>query len=474
MAETPAAVTALLHDDEFHAEAVTRVMRLRIPIITLAWGWRSVFPGLQVGGEAELLVGRLHDGRERMTRALGGAMANNNTAAQQECLAALEAYLPNLLQLLSSLESQKPKQTNLTLSFTWLGSFAGSGAPYTSKFIIYEVCLVLHALGVVNYIHGVSLLALGSSNLKAASAVFLKSSSYFLNLAMTTLPRWNRDNLETKPAPCELDESTCMAASHLARAAAQQCAISVAMRTPGSKLGVLAKLCAAVVEEAEGCLLCLKSNKSSPPNPVLGVHGAFLRELFGSLAFYFQGRELCEGSMKTEKFGEGIAFFNMSVSKLSLQGSASTGGPHNPNLPGMPRTMVAPSGSIGKFLTIVGEARAAAMRDNDVIYFHTIPASCHVELLPRGFSVIAPEVPADVRGPIKFVDFHESAPIQASNPPIAPSVLQFGSASAEGDVSTHGASLLNQQQPAAAACPTCTFENPHGTPACQMCETELK
>lgn len=455
--------TPLSDDEDFHSEAVVRCMLLRAPIVTLSWRWRQVFPGLLAGGEADVLVGQLHDGRERVMRALGG-MAN--TSAQLECLAALECYLPQLLQLLSSLESQKPKQTNLTLSFTWLGSFGGSGAPYTSKFIIYEVCMALHALGVVNYIHGVALLALGSSNLKAASNAFLKSSSFFLNLAMTTLPRWNRDNLEVKPAPCELDENMNRAFSHLARAAAQQCAISVAWRVSGSKMGVLAKLCAAVVEDAEGCLLCLKNikNSSSPPIPVVGIHGSFLREIFSSMAFYFQARELSEGNQKVDKTGEGIALYNMSVSKLSLQGlpgTSATGSQHNPSLPGLPRSMVAPTGSIGRFLTVVNEARAEAIRDNDLIYFHTIPASADVELV-KGFSVIAPSIPADIRFPIKFVDFHAAAaPI--SDSPTAASVLTFG---------PEGGDVTSSEEPRH-GCTTCTFLNPRGTQRCQMCDTLL-
>ena len=296
-------------DAEFHAQLLHTLRLPALPRVAGGLNWVDTFDVLPES-EAFALLERLQSGRSHVVAALGRNADDRAPPDVVQMSNSLLEYLPEITAVLESLDRQGKVVTRKALSFEWAGSFGEAPSLFKCLFIIFELCMVLHSLGVLSYVHGANLVALANSAsvdalplLKDASKAFLASAAYFRCLGAETLPRWVRRDGLTRFPP-ELDEHVAMAFAHLGQAAAQQCSV-VAAALGKTKHSLMAKLCAAVVQEAEDCLRCLQAAdpRCERVSRALPTQAAYLRELFGSLALLHLGQDLAEAN----KCGDSIA-----------------------------------------------------------------------------------------------------------------------------------------------------------------------
>lgn len=443
----------------FHLQLI-HIFELRLPRTVDNIMFSSIF-NVPVDSDAHSLLKRLEINRSRVASLLSRQQVPSDV---EHIITSLEEYLTDIISLLGSLEVQTtPIVTRKALEFSWAGSFTTTpsgckstpSAFFKCQFIIYEVCMVLHCLGVLSFIHGMNAISAITAVdptdrlglLKSASKSFLASAGYFQNLAVDTLPRWvNRCSLSSQPV--DIDVQVCQAFYHLAQAAAQQCAITVAISNSALKYSLLSKLCSAVVREAEDAIKCLgeiSQSSVSSLNTTIADHAAFLRELFSSLAYYYYAKELQEAN----KCGEAVSALTMSESKLKIQSFTGTARMHNPSVAGLPKHVTDKLPNIGRFLTVVAHERGAAIRANDLIFFQAVaPVG-----LPAAVLLSSPS-PYLLPNSGKLVDFLSPTKDPAS-------VL--------------ASSFISVDEPKTSfrACPRCTLENSLDAINCAACESKL-
>jgi len=287
-----------------------------------------------------------------------------------------------------------------------------------------------------------------SSQLKQASKAFLLAASYWKCLGSSTLPRWVTRN-SLKRYPPELDECVALAMMHLAQAAAQQCAIVVAMCSNTAKSALLSKLAAAVVRDAEDCLRFFgqADAKCEKVNPDVYMHAAYLRDFFTSFAMFQHAQELVDA----RKVGQALSAYDQSTSKLKLQ---SCTGAFNPDLPGLPRSLIRGSveHAIGQLLTVLNEQREKYNKENELIFFQVIS---HAPLPSAILLTAATEFKLPSSG--KIVSFQKTA---------LESV--FDSATTLSSVK-----VTENETTKMTACSACTFINSEDMKKCEMCGIAL-
>ena len=439
------------------------------PPVTSAVPWLEIFD-VDAGSEASALLGRLQSGRS----AVSALLAPSGTSSSLDLsglIRALGLYLPEVTTLLETLDRQDAVVTKKHLQFEWSGSFAAPGAAALKcPFIIFEVCMCLQSLGFANYSQGARVLLqrIPSSldpavELKEASNAFLAAASYWQCLGRSALLRWVTRKSLKRVTP-DLDEHAALALAHMAQAAAQQCAVGMALVTGNSKPALLSKLTAAVVSEAVDCLACLGKvdTKSDRVNPEVSAHAAYLRELFSSVSLLHHARGLAEG----RKVGEAISALEQSIGKLKIQSGT---GPHNPSEPGLPRSLLRGpiEFAIGQLLTVVTELRDKCTRENDLLYFQVIAPAA----LPAGITV---STPTEFKMPSagKTISFHK-APLDSvfSSLSVSATAAAATAAPAAAPAATPSAAAPAAAPAAVAtwACSACTFLNPPEGPVCEMC-----
>jgi len=464
-------------DTDFYSQCLRVLSPVATPSVANNVTWLELFTVEEGSGARELLQ-RLALGRSRLISAIT-TFSNTLFSVGQVSEVATD-YLRDVNILLESLDKQSAVKTKSPLLFKWIGSFTSTGptctstAPNVSKlfecpFIIFEICMLLHTLGIVAYLEGTLILndgdALGDAKLKNASKCFLKSASYFLCLGRDTLPRWvMRETLQNFPP--ELDEQVSLAFSHLAQASAQQCAVVVALQNGRTTPAILAKLCAAIVQQANDCLTCLtkadkKANMKAMTSSV-STQAAYLREFFSSLSFYYHGMELAAA----QKCGDAIACFTRAEGLLKIQSQDPTNSKatHNPERPGLPKQCLS-TATVGKFLTLVTQGKATAVRENDLIYYHVVPSAVP---LPNGAllnTAVAFSMPGNVDEVVSFAPpsnprtenlFNFDQPPPAPTPSRAPAPA-----------------LVADEADGEAQCPACTFLQSPSATACAMCGTPM-
>lgn len=456
--------------DAHQAEIVAQLLRVLTPLATPTLAptkWQDLF-SVEEGSGAHQLLQRLSHGRSRLAATL--TSFSNTLFSVGEISAAAANYLPDLNILLESLDKQSSVKTRSPLLFKWIGSFTSTGPPWTSTapnvsalyecpFIIFEICMVLHTLGILAYLEGTLILndggALDEEKLKNASKSFVNSAGFFLCLGRDTLPRWvMREKLQTFPP--ELDEQVSLAFYHLAQASAQQCAVVAALISDRSTNSVLVMLSAAVVEQANDSLMCLsladkKANMKAMTSSV-SMQAAFLREFFSSFCLYHHGMQIAS----KQKTGEAIACLTRAEELLKIQSQdpSNSKASHNPERPGLPKQCLS-TAAVGKFLTLVLKAKALAVRHNDLIYQLSVPTDAP---LPPGVllhKVVAFSMPGNIDEVVSF------AP--PSKAPTEMNLFDFGQPPVPPPVPSEEIQ-----------CPACTFlQNPSAT-ACEMCETPMQ
>ena len=431
-------------------------------------GWAETFDVVPES-EAAALLARLQGGRASVVAAL----TDPAPIDVPRCIRALEDYLPDITAILESLDKQGTVTTRRALLFEWTGSFfAEAPTPFKCQFIIYELCMVLHSLGVLSHMHGANIVARADGageaipQLKDASKAFLASAAYFRCLAEETLPRWvKRDGLARHPP--ELDEQVALAFAHLAQAASQQCSVVAAMLN-STKSSLLSKLASAVVHETEDCLRCLElaDPKCEKVKATIPTHAAYLREIFGALAFFHSGKDLSEAN----KCGEAIAAYVTAEAKLRIQ-SVGSGAPgaHNAALPGLPRSIVGSAPCVGRFLTVVTQHKDMSLRENDLMHFQVVPAQIG---LPAGILLSTP-TPFKLPSSGKIVSFQretvfELAAVGAALPADAPPTALATTAPAPAPAPTP-----TEADGSVRECRACTFHNPQAAVSCEVCGTPM-
>lgn len=123
--------------DKFH-RACTEMYNFRVPTTKLTTDFKASFKNSTNSEESTNLVEKLILTRADMQASL------ISDAQPESKLAAVDNYLPNILLLMNTLQSQEKITFDKSLSFEWKGSLHTDETFYKSAYITYEVMMVLH------------------------------------------------------------------------------------------------------------------------------------------------------------------------------------------------------------------------------------------------------------------------------------------------------------------------------------------
>jgi hypothetical protein len=389
----------------------TSLYKFRIPLCKNNGqvDYQASFVSSSGSEDAKNLCSNLNAARKQLLIELASASPSQNLR-----LSCIDAYLPLLSILISSLNSQPPVTIERQLSFEWYGAFAnGPTVVYSqSHELIFELSMVLHTKAVIHYLYAYELLQgdIGT-NLQVAGQNLRTAAGILRYMANVLLPKWAAGPQGKGSRPPEVDEAVCLAYAELFTASAQQMAFVKALtKIGGSPPGILCKVGIGVVSIITG--------NYDPVRllPEVKHHYSVLREFYKGLAYRYQAEI---SSMNNDK-GIAIGYCNESLRHLQVQSGktyqiAVVGLPSDSN-----KAHAAPGNLKAALAVLVAEVegiKVAAEKENKIIYFSAVPAFDDLPPLPAAALIMQPtefiptELPAT--GPVMFV----------YNPALKPSLL---------------------------------------------------
>jgi hypothetical protein len=344
--------------------------------------WQASFRAALQTPEAVDLIKSLNDNRALIIQLLSAGVLDT-----MSIINAVDAYLPALFHLISSLNRQDPVRLSAPTVFEWKGEFS-SGA--TSKFqeMVYDVVMMLHLKATMHYTHANSLLESDYvSNLPQAGQHYLSAASAMLYLAGDLLPKWVTKSNQTQKPP-ENDAQVCMGLALYYQAKAQSCAaLKASLKDGGSGTPplVLSKLCMAVASLCRDSVSNFQS-ASVQVEVEFVIYISYLRELFMSMSYYYHA----SAQMSKEESGIALALFAKARNMLREQKPAN-GKRFDPAYigAGIPSAMTTKvKAEVKNMIELIRDSESKADKDNRMVYFKSIPADADLPPAPEGALVM--------------------------------------------------------------------------------------
>lgn len=336
---------------------LVKLHALRVPQIANKVDFTAAFHHSMTDPAQELLT-RLNVKRE----ALVDAMKGTSPVALAEKLAMTDAYLADMWNLFNSLNGQAPVKLDRALRFDWVCYLYASKQEMmaSSAGIGFELMMALHLKACLHY-------QLAKSTVDADYRALPEASRHLCVAAgvMNSLEQSVAGAGDMARRPSEMRSEFCAFLRKYYVGCAQQ---MFAARAVQSGNTLAPKLCLAAAD------MFVEAMSIVPPTGIEPMfnHMGFLRAVFRGLGLKLRAEAL---AAQTET-GEAVGCARLAAGALVEQQQKSKS--YDPFQPGIPKLKYIEepfSMGVSQLISQIKGVDEAALRDNNLIYFHSVPSS---------------------------------------------------------------------------------------------------